>query len=100
MLCKRFVVFGRVQGVGFRAATRRKACELGVVGWVGNRQDGGVELVAEGTADAVDAMEAWLQHGPVGARVARVEVAVGARLGSADKRCFRIRRWGYRWFGG
>jgi acylphosphatase len=42
----RFVVTGRVQGVGFRAATRRKAQSLGLTGWVRNRNDGAVEGVA------------------------------------------------------
>lgn len=65
----RFVVSGRVQGVGFRAAARAVALRLDVNGHARNLRDGTVEVVACGSAEAVDALEAWLQHGPEGARV-------------------------------
>ncbi len=68
----RAVVEGRVQGVGFRAATLDTALSLGVVGYVANRWDGTVEVLAEGTAGAVQALLAWLQRGPSFARVERV----------------------------
>ena len=42
------LIFGDVQGVGFRAWVRRLAQELGLTGWVRNREDGGVEVIAEG----------------------------------------------------
>jgi len=68
----RAVARGRVQGVGFRDATVRRAHALGVLGWVRNREDGGVEVHAEGPADAVDALVAFVREGPRGARVAEL----------------------------
>ncbi|WP_092609236.1 acylphosphatase [Raineyella antarctica] len=50
------VVHGHVQGVGFRFWTERQAARLGLVGWVANRNDGSVEIVAQGTHDQVVAM--------------------------------------------
>jgi acylphosphatase len=56
-------VSGRVQGVGFRWATRARALELGLVGWAANRPDGRVEVVAEGPQAARDALVTWLRSG-------------------------------------
>jgi len=67
-------VRGGVQGVGFRDATVRRARALGVQGWVRNREDGAVEVHAEGAEAAVEALVAFLQEGPRGARVAEVSV--------------------------
>ena len=64
-----FVVTGRVQGVGFRMATARAAAANGVVGFVRNRADGAVEGEAQADASALAAFRAWLQRGPVLARV-------------------------------
>ena len=78
----RAIVSGRVQGVSFRAATRAEAHRLGVVGWVKNRDDGAVELEAEGPDDKVAALILWCHQGPPAARVTRVavdELAVGGR---------------------
>lgn len=72
---RHYRVTGRVQGVGFRAATQAKAREIGLAGWVRNCPDGSVELVARGSADAVEALATWLQHGPAAARVDQVEQA-------------------------
>lgn len=70
----RFVVTGRVQGVGFRAATRRKAQALGLTGWVRNRNDGAVEGLACGSDEKVmEQFHQWLRMGPPIARVERVE---------------------------
>ncbi|HUG06366.1 MAG: acylphosphatase [Chloroflexota bacterium] len=66
----RFVVRGVVQGVNFRAAAAREATARGLAGRVWNRADGAVELVAEGDAPSLDALQAWLSRGP---RFARVE---------------------------
>jgi len=68
------IVRGRVSGVFFRAATQREARRLGVSGWVRNRPDGTVELVAEGEEEAVREMISWAQHGPSAARVDEVDV--------------------------
>ena len=68
------IVHGRVQGVAFRAATQRQARQLGVCGWVRNRPDGTVELLAEGEQVSVQQLVDWCQHGPPGARVTQVQV--------------------------
>ncbi len=65
-------VFGRVQGVFFRASTAERARRLGLAGWVRNRTDGSVEVFAQGAPEAVDALVAWLHEGPPLARVVRV----------------------------
>lgn len=67
------VVRGRVQGVFFRASAQREARQLGLSGWVKNRPDGSVEIVAEGEEDQVKDLLAWSQHGPTTARVDKVE---------------------------
>jgi acylphosphatase len=68
------IIRGRVTGVFFRAATQREARRLGVSGWVRNRPDGSVELVAEADEDAIKELISWAQHGPSAARVDDVEV--------------------------
>ena len=70
----RAIVRGDVQGVGFRAATAQQARRLSVAGWVRNLRDGDVEVEAEGTVEAVDAMIKWLRRGPSLARVTAVEI--------------------------
>lgn len=73
-IARRVVVSGRVQGVFFRASTRREATRRGVRGWVRNRDDGRVEAHLEGSPDAVDAVEAWMRSGgPSSARVDEVD---------------------------
>ncbi len=63
-----------MQGVGFRDATRRRARELGVLGWVRNADDGTLAVHAEGPVDAVEQLLAFLRTGPRGASVAGVRV--------------------------
>ena len=75
-------VYGRVQGVGFRWFVRDRAAVLGLVGWVRNRSDGAVELVAEGPPDALEALLAELRAGPRGAVVTRVDAVHGPATGS------------------
>jgi acylphosphatase len=70
----RLIVEGRVQGVFFRHTTHQQANRLGVNGWVMNRPDGAVEIVAEGSKDAVEQLVRWAHHGPPGARVSSVKV--------------------------
>jgi acylphosphatase len=65
----RFVVTGRVQGVGFRYSARRKAQQLGLHGWVGNRTDGAVEGVVSGDDSGLGRFQTWLSDGPPGAQV-------------------------------
>lgn len=70
----RFVVTGRVQGVGFRDAVRRKALQLGLSGWVRNRADGAVEgCVASDDPFSLGRFQTWLSDGPPLAQVFRVE---------------------------
>jgi acylphosphatase len=66
-------VRGRVQGVGFRWFVRERARALGLTGWVRNRQDGSVEVLAEGSDTALREFLEVLRAGPSGARVSDVE---------------------------
>ena len=73
-ICILAIVEGKVQGVWFRASTQETATTLGLTGWVKNRPDGGVELVACGDKQQVDKLLEWLHLGPKGASVASVTV--------------------------
>jgi acylphosphatase len=68
------LIYGFVQGVGFRFAVQRAADSRGVSGWVRNRQDGAVEAVFEGEPEDVAALVDFCHRGPRGAEVERVEV--------------------------
>ncbi len=70
---RRFLIGGRVQRVGFRAATRRRALALGLAGYARNLPDGRVEVVACGDPQAITELLGWLQRGPALARVDSVE---------------------------
>jgi len=70
---QRFVVSGRVQGVGFRWFVLRWAQRLALRGWVRNRDDGTLEAEAEGRPEAVAEFARRLRAGPAGARVDEVE---------------------------
>ncbi|HSZ14224.1 MAG TPA: DNA polymerase ligase N-terminal domain-containing protein [Solirubrobacteraceae bacterium] len=70
----RAIVTGAVQGVGFRDSTRRRARELGAMGWVRNAEDGSVAVHAEGPFAAVEALVAFLREGPRGAVVEDVAI--------------------------
>lgn len=70
-----FHVSGRVQGVSFRAGTRAQALRLRINGHARNLRDGRVEVIAEGDAASLDALEQWLRRGPIGARVDTIERA-------------------------
>ena len=72
MPAARFLVSGKVQGVFFRASTRERALDLGLNGRATNLPDGRVDVIAEGTAAALDALEVWLHQGPPAARVESV----------------------------
>ena len=66
-------ICGRVQGVGYRDALRRKALACGLAGWVRNRLDGTVEAVLQGDARSVEEVVVWARRGPPAARVDRVD---------------------------
>ena len=68
------IVKGLVQGVSYRAHTRREALRRGLAGWVRNRDDGSVEFVVEGEGSLVDELVAWARRGPDYARVDTVHV--------------------------
>ncbi len=67
------LISGRVQGVFFRHATVDEARSLGLTGWVHNRADGRVELVAEGRRASLEMLLAWAHRGPPAAQVDQVE---------------------------
>jgi acylphosphatase len=69
---RRFVVRGRVQGVGFRWFVEREAHTLGIAGWVRNKSDGTVEVLAMGTREQLIGLRSRLQQGPRAARVDEV----------------------------
>jgi acylphosphatase len=72
---RRFLVRGRVQGVGFRWFVEREAQILGIAGWVRNNHDGSVEVLAQGTRDQLLGLHSRLRDGPRAARVDAVEVS-------------------------
>jgi acylphosphatase len=70
---RRYLVRGRVQGVGFRWFVEREAHTLGIYGWVRNTFDGSVEVLATGTREQLASLRHRLQQGPRAARVDEVE---------------------------
>jgi acylphosphatase len=72
---KHIVVHGQVQGVFFRQSAQDTAGDLGVAGWVRNRDDGSVEAVFEGDADAVEGLVEWCRSGPSSADVEGVDAS-------------------------
>ena len=70
---RRFLVRGRVQGVGFRWFVEREAHILGIAGWVRNNSDSSVEILSMGTRDQLSTLRGRLQQGPRAARVDNVE---------------------------
>jgi acylphosphatase len=68
------VVTGQVQGVWYRESCRRVADRLGVGGWVRNAADGRVEIEAEGSRRAVEALVEWARRGPDRAEVTGISV--------------------------
>ncbi|HJW84947.1 MAG TPA: acylphosphatase [Anaerolineae bacterium] len=72
--CLHAIVHGQVQGVNFRYYTLLQAQTLELAGWVRNRPDGTVEVIAEGPRAALDDLLDYLRYGPSHARVDRVDV--------------------------
>ena len=77
-------VHGRVQGVGFRLFVLRRAQALGLAGWVANRPDGAVAVVAEGSVEGLGQLLDLLHRGPPGAEVRSVEVDRGPARGESS----------------
>ena len=72
MVCRRFLISGKVQGVWFRESTRQKAERLGLQGSAVNLPEGRVEVIAAGPESAMSSLSSWLRNGPPMARVDRV----------------------------
>ena len=85
---RRFLVRGRVQGVGFRWFVEREAHVLSIAGWVRNNHDGSVEVLAQGTRDQLSGLHSRLREGPRAARVDAVEVSEASPI--AGLAAFRI----------
>ena len=64
---------GKVQNVWFRASAREQAQQLGLTGWVANRPDGSVEVLAEGPRPKLERLMAWCHQGPPAASVNLVD---------------------------
>jgi acylphosphatase len=76
MVAKRFLISGRVQGVGFRYFVLREAQRIGPInGYVRNTWDGRVEVYAEAEPQAMNELESILRRGPHSARVTQVEIS-------------------------
>jgi len=84
---RRYLVTGRVQGVGFRWFVEREAAQLSIAGWVRNREDGSVEVMATGTPEQLRSLKSKLQQGP---RAARVDVVQESSAPYLDTQSFRI----------
>ena len=89
MPIRRYLIEGRVQGVGFRYFTRRTARRLGIAGYVRNLPDGSVEALARGSDADLEALERRLREGPPGARVE--SVGVSEATGTFSENDFIIR---------
>lgn len=83
------IIRGLVQGVGFRWYVQRVASRLELAGWVANRSDRSVEVVAEGSSEAIDGLIMALQDGPPSSSVGQVEVRRGPAVGGLG--AFEIR---------
>ena len=86
---RRYIINGRVQGVGFRYFAEEAAQREGVRGWVRNLPDRSVEIAAEGEADAMKRFDRAVRNGPPGARVDRVDVSDAYPMAGETE--FRIR---------
>ena len=80
MTTRRYLIVGKVQGVFFRQSTRIEAERLGLHGMARNLSNGSVEVLAHGDAAALDALRAWLAHGPDQACVSEVQEPKGEQM--------------------
>jgi acylphosphatase len=86
---RRFLIRGRVQGVGFRWFVEREAHILGIAGWVRNNHDGSVEVLAMATPERLAGLRSRLQEGPRAARVEEVEESEAKPV--AELNSFQVR---------
>ncbi|MCB2173062.1 acylphosphatase [archaeon] len=89
MIRAHITVEGRVQGVGYRANTRRMANQLKLKGWVRNLRDGRVEIIVEGEEEMVDRLIQWCHRGPTSAYVRNVSVEISEPRREFDR--FRVK---------
>jgi acylphosphatase len=73
-VARRYVISGRVQGVGFRFFVEAAASREGLHGWVQNLSDGRVEIAAEGDTESMERFERNIAQGPPGARVSNLQI--------------------------
>ena len=78
------MIHGDVQGVGFRYFVMRRARPLGLHGWVRNRDDGTVEIIAEGNRPDLESVLGAAREGPRGARVTQVDATWTAATGGLE----------------
>jgi acylphosphatase len=88
LVARKYVISGRVQGVGFRYFAQKAARELGVTGWARNLEDGRVEVHGNGSRKVLDEFEGRLRMGPMGSDVRGFEGVDAAVVGVEG---FRIR---------
>lgn len=81
LVARRYLIRGRVQGVGFRFFAEDQARREGLSGFVRNLPDGRVEVLAEGDADGIERLERALHRGPIGSRVESIETETIAPSG-------------------
>jgi acylphosphatase len=84
------MIEGRVQGVGFRYFTMEAAQGYGLTGWVRNRWNGKVEVIAEGTHERLNRLLSDLRRGPIGADVAKVDYSFSDPKGNSDRFTVRM----------
>ena len=84
---RRYVISGRVQGVGFRWFVEREAAQLNVTGWVRNCTNGDVEVMATGTREQLNSLRQKLEQGP---RASRVDQVGESKAQLLDAPSFRI----------
>lgn len=87
-----YLILGRVQGVGYRFATLKKAMELNLTGWVKNCEDGSVEVLAEGTKKNLDSLISWLRVGPPSASVREIKIIGRQEILTTQFKSFEITR--------
>jgi len=75
MICRHYIITGRVQGVFYRASTQRQARALGLTGWVRNCSDGRVEVLACGGERQLSIFYNWLEIGPELSKVTNIKVS-------------------------
>ena len=83
-------IYGKVQGVYYRASTRTQAQRLGLVGWVQNQPDASVQAFAQGAENDLHTLIEWCQQGPPAAHVTKVEVVWSKELQHFES--FEVRR--------